>query len=67
MKLKEMIEQAIKVLKSPYPWQVVQYLRDVFNHWASESSITRRTREMPNVKAIRDIINKKQFRYVLVA
>ena len=30
MKLKEMIEQAIKVLESPYPWQVVQYLRDVF-------------------------------------
>ncbi len=67
MKLKEMIEQAIKVLESPYPWQIVQYLRDVFNHWASESSITRRMREMPNVKAVRDIINKKQFRYVLVA
>ncbi len=62
-----MIEQAIKALVIPYPWEIVQYLRDVFNHWASESSVTRRMREMTNVKAVRDIINKKQFRYVLVA
>ena len=30
MKLKEMIEQAIKVLESPYPWQVVTVFKRCF-------------------------------------